>query len=184
MAFFFFFASVRIISFGMVTDMLKCHIWHVHMSILTAVTYEIPDNKGKYCRWNENSHFLLWKRKKSEFSNKLWVGFLLYHFFVLQFQRSSLLLFFWSCSTAFGILVPWPGNESLPPAVEALSLTTGPPGKSPGHLFQDLLHWYYLVFWTEVTCRALQCFSFLEVSSWGGLDTLCSSWQKKSFPDL
>ena len=31
-----------------------------------------------------------------------------------------------------GIFVPWPGIESVPPAVEAQSLfTTGPPGKSP-----------------------------------------------------
>lgn len=34
----------------MVTGMLKCHSWHAHMSILTAVSYEIPDNKGRYCR--------------------------------------------------------------------------------------------------------------------------------------
>ena len=103
----------------MVIDKLKCHIWHVHMSILTAVSYEIPDNKGKYCRWNENSHFLLWKRKKSEFSNKLCVGFLLYDFYVLQFQRSSLLLFFlvmqhstWDLSslTSEWILAPCSGS--------------------------------------------------------------------------
>ena len=31
---------------------------------------------------------------------------------------------------AGGTLVPWPGIESLPPALEGGILTTGPPGKS------------------------------------------------------
>ena len=34
------------------------------------------------------------------------------------------------CPVTRGILVPWPGIESAPPAVEGRFLTTGPPGKS------------------------------------------------------
>lgn len=160
--------------------------WHAEMSSLTCSHVNSdrsklwnPDNKGRYCRWNDNSRFLLWKRKKSEFSNKLWVGFLLYHFFVLQSQTSFLLLFFWPTQHSIWDLSSPTREWTLAPWVEALSLTTGLPGQSPGHLFQDLLHWYYLVFWTEVTSRTLQCFPVLEVSSWGELATLDSSWQKK-----
>ena len=35
-----------------------------------------------------------------------------------------------SCSTACGILVPWPGMEPVSPALVGGFLTTGPPGKS------------------------------------------------------
>ena len=35
-----------------------------------------------------------------------------------------------SCSTAYGILVPWPGIEPSSPALQGGFLTTGPPGKS------------------------------------------------------
>ena len=35
-----------------------------------------------------------------------------------------------SCSTACGILVPWPGIEPSSPALQSWFLTTGPPGKS------------------------------------------------------
>ena len=37
----------------------------------------------------------------------------------------------WPRLTALGILVPSPGIQPTPPAVEAQSLTAGPPGKSP-----------------------------------------------------
>ena len=39
--------------------------------------------------------------------------------------------YFWPSHGAHGILVPWPGMESMPLAVEAWSLTAGLPGKSP-----------------------------------------------------
>ena len=42
-----------------------------------------------------------------------------------------LVCLFWQCCAARGILVPWPGIKPKPPAVEAQSLTTGPPGESP-----------------------------------------------------
>ena len=38
--------------------------------------------------------------------------------------------YYWPRSTACRILVPWPGMEPMPPAVETGSLTTGPRGKS------------------------------------------------------
>ena len=41
-----------------------------------------------------------------------------------------------SCTTAWGILVPWPGIEPASPALEGGFLTTGSPGKSP---------WYFLL---------------------------------------
>ena len=37
----------------------------------------------------------------------------------------------WPRHMARGILVPLPGIQPMPPAVEAQSPTTGPPGKSP-----------------------------------------------------
>ena len=56
----------------------------------------------------------------------------LFYFFLVLFYRSSYwvisiyvsssLLFFWPCHTACGILVPWPGIRSVPPALELLSL--------------------------------------------------------------
>ena len=36
-------------------------------------------------------------------------------------HKSAIVLFFWPCQTACGILVPWPGFEPLPPALEAWS---------------------------------------------------------------
>ena len=40
-----------------------------------------------------------------------------------------------SCSTAYGILVPWPRIEPASPALEGEFLTAGPPGKSPQNYF-------------------------------------------------
>ena len=42
-----------------------------------------------------------------------------------------LIFIFWLCHAAYGILVPRPGIELIPPAVRAWSLTTGPPGEIP-----------------------------------------------------
>ena len=42
---------------------------------------------------------------------------------------------FWPQNKAGEILVPWPGIEPTPPAVEAWSLTTGLPGKFPSYVF-------------------------------------------------
>ena len=47
-----------------------------------------------------------------------------------KFKLLLLLFFFWPHHTACGILVPRPGIEPAPPALEAWSLNTGPPGKS------------------------------------------------------
>ena len=44
-------------------------------------------------------------------------------------------LIFWGCK-ACGILVPWPGIEPAPPALEDKALTTGPPGNSLSHPWQ------------------------------------------------
>ena len=43
---------------------------------------------------------------------------------------STLALIFWPCHTAYGILVPQPEIEPVPPALEAGFLTTGLLGKS------------------------------------------------------
>ena len=43
-------------------------------------------------------------------------------------------LLFWSCSSTCGILVPYPGMEPMPLALEAQSLNHWPPGKSRGRL--------------------------------------------------
>ena len=47
--------------------------------------------------------------------------------------------FFFFCHTvvACGILVPWPGIESMPPALEVQALTTGPSRKSPFHWISE-----------------------------------------------
>ena len=42
-----------------------------------------------------------------------------------------------SCPVACGILVPQPGIEPASPALEGRFLTTGPPGKSLGHLVNN-----------------------------------------------
>ena len=44
-----------------------------------------------------------------------------------------------SCPVACGILVPWPGTESVFPALESGFLTTGSPGKSPYVLLNPFL---------------------------------------------
>ena len=46
-----------------------------------------------------------------------------------------LVLFFWLCCVACGILVSWPGIERTLPVLEGRFLTTGPPGKSRGGVF-------------------------------------------------
>ena len=43
--------------------------------------------------------------------------------------------FFWPHPMAYGILVPKPGVEPTPPALESSILTTGPPEKSLNVLF-------------------------------------------------
>ena len=39
-------------------------------------------------------------------------------------------MFWFFVPEAYGILTPWPGIESTPPALEGKVLTTGPLGKS------------------------------------------------------
>ena len=49
---------------------------------------------------------------------------------------------------AYGILVPWPGIEPMPPAVEACSFSTGPPGKFQRKVilfFQSFSYFYLLI---------------------------------------
>ena len=48
---------------------------------------------------------------------------------------SSCLFFFWLHQEACGILVPWPGVEPGPSAVEGAVLTSGLPGNSPQGTF-------------------------------------------------
>ena len=65
-----------------------------------------------------------------------------FHFFLFFF------LFFWLHSTACGILVPWPGIEPLPPAVEAQSLNHWTTGEVPVcRFFFDDGHsnWYEVI---------------------------------------
>ena len=63
------------------------------------------------------------------------INLLLYIFFNVNFFYCCLLYFiyafnFWPHRTTCGILVPQPGIEPTPPALEGGLLTTGPPGKS------------------------------------------------------
>ena len=53
---------------------------------------------------------------------------------------------FWPCCTACGILVPRPGIEAAPPAVEAWSLNHWTTGEVPEHLFDVRLEpgWYWV----------------------------------------
>ena len=53
-------------------------------------------------------------------------------------QKLEFSFFFWPHCAACGILVPRPGIEPVPPAVERGVLTTGPPGKSPKIAFSIL----------------------------------------------
>lgn len=67
-----------------------------------------------------------------------------------------LLLFcvwFFSCET-WKILVPWPGAECVPPALD--HLTTGPPGKSLGH--------YNFLSETGTACKVFYSLYYLSVS--------------------
>ena len=84
-----------------------------------------------------NAHLLL------NLSQYIFEYLLFFRFFILSFRSSCLLFslslffclfFFWGffgpCFAACGILVPWPGIEPMPPAVEAWSLNRWTPGKS------------------------------------------------------
>ena len=53
-----------------------------------------------------------------------------------------------SCYTACGILVPRPGIEPVPPALQGTFITTGPPGKSQEYwLFKTFIYlWLHRVF--------------------------------------
>ena len=57
------------------------------------------------------------------------IGFGVYFVFVCGWVLVRLFLF-WPHYAACKILVPQPGIEPTPPAVEAQSLTGGPPGQS------------------------------------------------------
>lgn len=50
---------------------------------------------------------------------------------VVFFRILSLFFIFWPCHVTGGILVPWPGIEPEPSAVEAQNLTPDHQGKSP-----------------------------------------------------
>ena len=55
----------------------------------------------------------------------LWaISSLSFHLFTVGCVGSGL-----TCSVARGIFVPWPGIKPVPPALEGLFFTTGPPGK-------------------------------------------------------
>ena len=45
------------------------------------------------------------------------------------------------CHAACGILIPWPGIEPIPPALEAWSLNHWTPGKSPSFSFKSSNGW-------------------------------------------
>ena len=54
--------------------------------------------------------------------------------------KGCLFFFFsWLCSVACGTLVPQPGIETVPPAMEAWSLNPGPAGKTKGCLDETRL---------------------------------------------
>ena len=54
---------------------------------------------------------------------------------MMNWYKSQILDFilfdcFWLCPEASGILVPWPGIKPVPPEVEHVFFTTGPPEKA------------------------------------------------------
>ena len=53
--------------------------------------------------------------------------------------QSAIFFFFLAACTTCGILVPRPGIEPAPPALEGEVLTTGPPGKSRVMLLRQIL---------------------------------------------
>ena len=67
------------------------------------------------------------------------------------FRFCFILLFFWLCRTAYGILVPRPGIEPESLAVKARVLTTGPPGNSLSFL---ILEWEVGLFCEKVLMDA------------------------------
>ena len=76
------------------------------------------------------------------------------------------ILIFLPCHEACGILVPRPGIEPVPPALEVQSLNHGPPGKawhlnnirSSNPWTQDLFSFMYVIFYFFQ-----QCFSVFSV---------------------
>lgn len=78
-------------------------------------------------------------KNKSKKGIDLWVSKQIC--FSLQLPIFSLFLVFWPCCKACGILVPWPGIEPTPLALEAWSLNHWTPGKSPSFSFKSSNGW-------------------------------------------
>ena len=81
-----------------------------------------------------------------------WLNRLAY--FNCQLTLFFLFFFFWLCPAARGILVPWPGLQPVPPALEVWSLLpTGPPGKS---LINYFYHVSFPVFYSQFLLHYMQ----------------------------
>ena len=109
--------------------------------------------------YNETSHLLQQRQRIPCASSKTWGSqinkypllspvrhtvFFFFQRYIYFFNVGHFLSLYWICYSttsvlcfvfffdgkACGILVPWPGNKSTPPALEGEVLTTGLPGKS------------------------------------------------------
>ena len=69
--------------------------------------------------------------------------------FLFRCMTSLIVVRGFSCSMAYGILVPQPGIEPTSPALQSEFLTTGPPGKSL-FIFLLLILTVLCKFWTQV----------------------------------
>ena len=165
------------------TGMLKCHSWHAHMSILTAVSYEIPDNKGRYCR-GMTIPISCFEREKSQNSQ---TSCELDSFCTISLssslRRHFCFCFFGQRSTAFGILVPRPENEPLPPEWKHWVLPRDCQG-NPQVIFSKICS-------TDTTCILnrgnMQSSAMLPDSRGFFLRRTCHpgfQLAEKSFPDL
>ena len=76
--------------------------------------------------------------------------------FLFRCMTSLLVVRGFSCSMAYGILVPQPGIEPTSPALQSEFLTTRPPGKSL-FIFLLLILRVLCKFWTQVLYQI--CFS-------------------------
>ena len=85
-----------------------------------------------------------------------------------------LLFMFWFFGRkACGIIAPWPGVESAPPALEGGVLTTGPPGKPKNcksfFFFLNIYLFIWLLLVLVVACGIFSC-GMWDLVPWPGIE--------------
>ena len=85
------------------------------------------------CSSVQDLHYIMWDLSLQ------CIDYLVETHWLQSVQDSVVVVHWFSCSAACGILVPWPGIKPTPPELQGRFLTTGPPGKSPDKLHLIIL---------------------------------------------